>query len=164
MKNDYAMESPEKACLGRKGLPLSRLVMLDGMVVERDKCADQFLESPTWDRSESWNTSGMVDWCRSQIESEMASAKKVEVLERCGSDVLPFLTDSEVFSMCDPLTQPSAQCRWLKRQGVDFKIKPNGRPLVSRAGVFQAAEGASKGEGANPDVEALLLMFKARKK
>ena len=46
---------------------------------------------------------------------------------------LPYLTDSEINEICDPLTQPHAQRRFLLNLGILVKKKPNGRPLVSRA-------------------------------
>lgn len=45
----------------------------------------------------------------------------------------PDLTQAEIDSICEPLKQPAAQVRYLKRLGVNVKRKPNGRPLVSRA-------------------------------
>lgn len=47
----------------------------------------------------------------------------------------PFLSDLEVADMCSPLRQAGAQKRYLQRLGLRFETKPNGRPLVSRAGV-----------------------------
>lgn len=46
---------------------------------------------------------------------------------------LPYLTDSEINEICDPLTQSYAQRRFLLNLGILVKKKPNGRPLVSRA-------------------------------
>lgn len=47
--------------------------------------------------------------------------------------MLPYLTDSEINEICDPLTQPHAQRRFLSKLGILVKKKPNGRALVLRA-------------------------------
>jgi len=45
----------------------------------------------------------------------------------------PFLSDAEVADLCAPLRRGAAQARYLReRLGVPVKLKPNGRPLVSR--------------------------------
>jgi hypothetical protein len=44
----------------------------------------------------------------------------------------PYLTDSEVLTMCEPLKQPAALCRYLGGLGLKVVTKPNGRPLVLR--------------------------------
>ena len=80
----------------------------------------------------------------------------------------PFLSDAEVADMCSPLLQPGAQKRHLRRLGLPFALKPNGRPLVSRERVHGLLDGRpSRGAGsasAGPDVEALKAMFNKRKK
>ena len=79
----------------------------------------------------------------------------------------PFLSDFEVADMCSPLLQPGAQKRYLSRLGLRFEVKPNGRPLVSRAGVqglldgFPVAPEAAQRRG--PDAEALTALFNKRK-
>lgn len=63
----------------------------------------------------------------------------------------PYLTDAEINAMCEPLKQPSAQCRFLASKGILVTTKPNGRPLVLRseldrvlgAGRFTTAAAAS---------------------
>lgn len=45
----------------------------------------------------------------------------------------PHLTDAEIADICAPLKTGAAQCRFLQRLGFLVKVKPNGRPLVSRA-------------------------------
>lgn len=44
----------------------------------------------------------------------------------------PYLSDEEVLTMCEPLKQPAAICRYLGRLGLKVVPKPNGRPLVLR--------------------------------
>lgn len=49
---------------------------------------------------------------------------------------LPWLSDEEVASLCDGLTQPAAQSRYIaKVLKVPVRLKPNGRPLVLRAAI-----------------------------
>ncbi len=43
-----------------------------------------------------------------------------------------FLTDAEVARICEPLVQPAAQVRYLRRLGLKVETKPNGRALVVR--------------------------------
>jgi hypothetical protein len=54
----------------------------------------------------------------------------------------PDLTDIEVGEICDPLTQPAAQVRYLRSLGLRVDRKPNGRPLVNRAH-YDAVRGAA---------------------
>lgn len=65
----------------------------------------------------------------------------------------PFLSDSEVAEMCSPLRQPGAQKRYLKKLGLRFETKPNGRPLVSRVRVHGLLDG-SVGTVAEPGSRA----------
>lgn len=44
----------------------------------------------------------------------------------------PDLTEAEIADICDPLTQPAAQVRYLRSLGLVVARKPNGRPLVNR--------------------------------
>lgn len=46
--------------------------------------------------------------------------------------MLPDLTDVEIRRICEPLTQPAAQVRYLRSLGLVVARKPNGRPLVNR--------------------------------
>jgi len=75
----------------------------------------------------------------------------------------PFLSDLEIADFCDPLTQPAAQVRYLRRQGLEVKVKPNGRPLVSRSlvdsilrGAVDAASVLAKDSKASPDFAGLM--------
>lgn len=45
----------------------------------------------------------------------------------------PYLTDEEIKSICEPLTQGAAQVRFLRRIGINAQRKPGGQPLVIRA-------------------------------
>lgn len=79
----------------------------------------------------------------------------------------PYLTDSEIATMCEPLTQPAAQHRHLAGLGLLVARKPNGRPLVLRseldrvlgAGRFNSAQPAAH---AAPNVAALRAHIQQR--
>lgn len=76
----------------------------------------------------------------------------------------PFLSDVEVAEMCSPLLQAGAQKRYLRRLGMRFEIKPNGRPLVSRSGLQGRLDGfATPGAPAGPNAEAFKALFNKRK-
>lgn len=44
-----------------------------------------------------------------------------------------FLSDEEVARICEPLVQPAAQVRYLRRLRLKVETKPNGRALVVRS-------------------------------
>jgi hypothetical protein len=44
-----------------------------------------------------------------------------------------FLTQREIDEMCEPLTQPAAQVRFLRASGLTVTVKPNHRPAVLRS-------------------------------
>ena len=44
-----------------------------------------------------------------------------------------WLTEAEIDELCDPLTQPSAQVRFLRASGLTVTVKPNKRPAVVRS-------------------------------
>jgi len=46
---------------------------------------------------------------------------------------LPFLSDTELRAIAEPLRQPAAIARWFQHQGFEIRIKPNGMPLISRS-------------------------------
>ena len=50
----------------------------------------------------------------------------------------PDLSDDEIARICDPLTQPAAQIRYLRKLGLLVNKKPSGRPLVARAEYLRA--------------------------
>ena len=79
----------------------------------------------------------------------------------------PFLSDYEVADMCSPLRQSGAQKRYLKRLGVRFAVKPNGRPLVSRSGVQGLLDGFAApvpGVGPRgPDAAALKALIQKKR-
>lgn len=85
----------------------------------------------------------------------------------------PWLSDAEIRDLCDGLTQPAAQCRYLQdRLGLAVSRKPNGRPLVLRSaiertlGPSQSANAAQASpaprDRAQPNAEALQLVFARR--
>jgi hypothetical protein len=81
---------------------------------------------------------------------------------------LPFLSDSEIDSLCDGLQLPGAQCRYLASLGLLVNRKPNGRPLVARS-EFERVLGASRfgsaqnDASAGPNVVALMEHLAKRK-
>lgn len=90
---------------------------------------------------------------------------------------LPFLTDDEIRELCAPLTQPSAQLRYLRGLGLLVQQKPNGRPLLA-VSEFERVLGAARlapaaapgGNGLNwdparqPNREALMARLAQRKR
>lgn len=80
----------------------------------------------------------------------------------------PYLTDSEVLTMCEPLKQPAALCRYLMGLGLKVVPKPNGRPLILRteldrvlgAGRFDQATVTTH---ATPNADALRAHLKSRR-
>jgi hypothetical protein len=54
------------------------------------------------------------------------------------------LTDTEIAGICEPLVQPAAQVRFLRRLGLPVERRPNGRPLVSRAAWERRMSGAEQ--------------------
>lgn len=51
-----------------------------------------------------------------------------------GVPVVPidFLSDDEVLALTRPKVQPAAQKRFLKRIGIPYIVRPDGRPIISR--------------------------------
>lgn len=52
----------------------------------------------------------------------------------------PFLTDTEILEICEPLTQPAAQVRHLEGLGLIVKRKPNGNPQVASSSLARGAK------------------------
>lgn len=52
-----------------------------------------------------------------------------------------FLSQAEIDDLCRPLTQPSAQVRFLRASGLTVTVKPNGRPAVVRSHVEAVLSG-----------------------
>ncbi|WP_454703412.1 DUF4224 domain-containing protein [Achromobacter pestifer] len=85
----------------------------------------------------------------------------------------PYLSDAEINEICEPLTQPHAQIRYLRTLGVPVSRKPGGRPLVGRAAFDRVMAGAAP-EAANeahapnasaqPDHAALQQLFTKQRK
>lgn len=83
---------------------------------------------------------------------------------------LPFLTQAEIDQVCEPLTQPGAQRRYLSKVlKLQVHEKPNGRPLVARS-EFERVLGAERFGPANaspqnsPNVVGMLAHLESRKK
>lgn len=55
-----------------------------------------------------------------------------------------FLTDAEIADLCEPLTQPAAQVRYLRSLGLAVTTKPNGRPVVVRSHVESVLSGRNQ--------------------
>ncbi|MCZ8094674.1 MAG: DUF4224 domain-containing protein [Acidovorax sp.] len=78
----------------------------------------------------------------------------------------PYLTDSEVLAMCEPLKQPAALCRYLMGLGLKVVTKPNGRPLLLRTELDRVLGASRFGQSpahAAPNAEALRAHLKARR-
>jgi hypothetical protein len=79
---------------------------------------------------------------------------------------LPFLSDAEIFMLCEPLEQPAAQVRYLKRLGLVVNRKPNGRPLVARGEFERVTVGRQHDSTQNqsstgqPNIAALLQVIR----
>lgn len=74
------------------------------------------------------------------------------------------LTDDEIASITDPLTQGAARIKFFQRLGCKVSPKPNGQPLVGRAeyeatitskGNRQTASGPRPSNVVTPDWELL---------
>ncbi len=63
----------------------------------------------------------------------------------------PHLTDQEIDDICAGLTQHHAMVRYLRAQGFEVKVKPNGRPLVSRANFEAVMAGQTPLPAANDE-------------
>ncbi len=61
----------------------------------------------------------------------------------------PWLTDPETDDLCAPLTRNSAKVGYLRRLGLEVRVKPNGRPLVLRSNV-EAVLGGHHQPGQQP--------------
>lgn len=75
------------------------------------------------------------------------------------------LSEAEIAAITEPLQQPGAQARALRAMGFTVKLKPNGRPLVSRAnfeavmGGYQVPAKVDREPAIVPNEGALMLMF-----
>ncbi len=80
----------------------------------------------------------------------------------------PFLTAEEINGICQPLTMPAAQCKYLAGLGLLVKRKPNGHALVARS-EFERVMGAERfGRAQNdahngPNVTGMLEHLNRRK-
>ena len=78
----------------------------------------------------------------------------------------PYLTDSEVLAMCEPLKQPAALCRYLVGLGLKVVTKPNGRPLVLRTELDRVLGASRFGQAPThvvPNTDALRAHLKSRR-
>lgn len=82
---------------------------------------------------------------------------------------LPFLSEEEITRLCEPLTRPAAQCRYLTNQlKLSVHRKPSGRPLVARS-EFERVLGAARfatqntEQRAGPNVVGMLAHLEQRK-
>ena len=91
---------------------------------------------------------------------------KISPRHRLDMHMTPFLHDDELYEMCAPLRQPAAICRYLARLGVPYRVRPNGRPLVSREIVAQClgANATKSSSGLVPDAAALVARLKRRER
>lgn len=81
----------------------------------------------------------------------------------------PWFTDDEIADLCEGVSTPGVQIRFLRRLGLRVAVKPNGRPILLRS-ELERVYGAVKPPGlpeapphAEPDREALLAWFANRK-
>lgn len=80
----------------------------------------------------------------------------------------PYLTDTEVLVMCEPLKQPAALCRYLAGLGLKVATKPNGRPLLLRSELDRVLGAGRFGPSsppthAAPNADALRAHLKTRR-
>ncbi len=85
----------------------------------------------------------------------------------------PYLSDAEIDEICEPLTQPHAQIRYLRTLGVPVSRKPGGRPLVGRAAFDRVMAGSPpvaandaqpSADAPQPDLAALQQLFNKQRK
>lgn len=83
---------------------------------------------------------------------------------------VPFLTDDEIAQICQPLTRPSAQRRYLTAVlKLQVHEKPNGKPLVARS-EFERVIGADRIERVtsspqnSPNIIGMMAHLESRKK
>lgn len=56
----------------------------------------------------------------------------------------PWLAQSEIDDLCEPLKQHAAQLRFIRSLGITVREKPNGAPLVMRAHFEETMNPAGK--------------------
>lgn len=81
----------------------------------------------------------------------------------------PWLSQQEIDDLCEPLTQPAAQVRYLRDSlKLTVKAKPNGRALVLRSNVEDVLAGLPTGKkkrekperpAAQPNAAGLALAY-----
>lgn len=79
---------------------------------------------------------------------------------------LPWLSAAELTDLCKPLTQPAAQCRFLREEfGIEAKRRPDGSLIVMRAQLEPSvpdAPGAASTLSPGPNRQGLLLHLRNR--
>lgn len=88
-----------------------------------------------------------------------------------------FLTEAEIDALCEPLTQPAAQVRFLRASGLTVTVKPNGRAAVVRSHAEAVLSGQLTHEAAasqqqeraqpgapRPNVEGFLKVIQGSRK
>lgn len=83
-----------------------------------------------------------------------------------------WLSQQEIDDLCEPLTQPAAQMRYMRETlKLSVRPKPNGRALVMRSNVEDVLGGLPAGrkkrekparEAPQPDAAGLVLAFSKR--
>lgn len=69
-----------------------------------------------------------------------------------------FLEDAELADLTR-LKRPSAQARWLQRNGIRFVTGADGSPRVLRSAVEKILGGAVRPQGAQPDMDSLKQLY-----
>jgi len=82
----------------------------------------------------------------------------------------PYLTDAEIADICKPLTQPAAQCKYLRSLNLLVKVKPGGGPLIGRSHFEKVMGGATTSQNEEsmskedePDRSAMIIKFRQKK-
>lgn len=78
----------------------------------------------------------------------------------------PYLSDTEVSAICEPLQLGKAQCRYLSRLGMKVAQKPNGKPLIARGEFERVMIGLqpdTQHKGTQPNLVALMEFMNHRK-
>lgn len=77
-------------------------------------------------------------------------------------DASLFLSQAEIDDLCHPLTQASAQVRFLRASGLTVTVKPNGRPAVVRSHAESVLSGQRQAPAPSSPVEKLEVAAQPR--
>ena len=69
-----------------------------------------------------------------------------------------FLEDEELAELTR-LKRPSAQAKWLQRNGIRYVTGADGSPRVLRSAIEKMLGGAVRPKGAEPDMDALNQLY-----